>query len=186
MNPIQVAFFRRHWRVLGAILAFLVFSVIHLAFFRPAAARYRAALASVGGIEAVFNPGGGPVGLPPRVYALITENSITPQDAVDRGGSGALGVILVEELGRLASASGVSITSSEPGVVTQEALTAQVRVELTIQGRYSNLIAFLDQISRSRSLILVERFELKPQTATEDELHLWVSRLYLKREAGQP
>lgn len=186
MNALVLAALRRNWRLIGTIAAFVIFTLIHLVFFRPAAARYQAALASVGGIEAVFNPGGGRPMLPPRVYALIAENSITPQDALDRGGSGALGVILLEELGRLASRGGLTVVSSEPGQVTQEPLTTQVRARLTVQGRYAELIAFFDELSGSESLILVERFSITPGSGGEDLLELWVSRLYLKQAGPQP
>jgi hypothetical protein len=124
--------------------------------------------------------------LPPRVYALITENSLTPQDAVDRGGSGALGVILLEELGRVATRGGLRITASEPGLVTQEPLTTQVRARVVMSGRYADLIGFFDELSRSQSLVLVERFEIKPGAEGDDTLELWLSRLYLKQAGARP
>ncbi len=186
MNPLLIAAFRRHWRVAGALLAFAIFTVIHLAFFRPASERYRRALASVGGIEAVFNPGGSRPMLPPRVFALIADNSLSSQDALERGGSGALGVILLEELGRVAEQAGVRIASSEPGAVTQEPLTTQVRAHLVLRGRYADLVGFFDGISRSESLVLVERFSIKPLEDGSDVMELWVSRLYLKQPGTTP
>jgi len=186
VNALALVALRRHWRVIGAVAAFVIFTFIHLVFFRPAAARYRAALASVGGIEAVFNPGGSRQVLPPRVYALVTENSIAPQDALDRGGSGALGVILLEELGRLANRGGLTVLASQPGAVTQEPLTTQVRAHVTFQGRYAELARFFDELSRSESLILVERFTITPGAGANDQLELWVSRLYLKQAGAKP
>ena len=186
MNPILYAALRRNWRLIGAIAAFVIFTVIHFGFFRPAASRYRAALAGVGGLEAVFNPGGNQPLLPPRVYALITDNSLGPQDAQDRGGSGALGVILLENLGRIAARSGLKVTSSEPAPVSQEPLTTQVRAHLVLRGRYAEVVAFFDEMSRTPALILVERFEIKPETDSDDLLEIWVSRLYLKQAGAKP
>lgn len=186
MIAILFAALRRNWRLFGTIAAFAVFTLIHLVFFRPAAARYRAALASVGGIEAVFNPGGGRPLLPPRVYSLIAANSLRPQDAVERGASGALGVVLLEDLDRIATRSGVAIVTSEPGTVSQEPLTTHVRARVLLRGRYAELIAFFDELSQSESLILVERFEIRAGNESDDLLELWVSRLYLKQAGGKP
>ncbi|MEO5617666.1 MAG: type 4a pilus biogenesis protein PilO, partial [Candidatus Eisenbacteria bacterium] len=129
--------------------------------------------------------GGDHAVLPARVYALITENSLTPSDAVERGGSGALGVILLEELGRIATRSGLQVSASEPGRVSQEPLATQVRARILLSGRYSELIAFFDELSRSQSLVLVERFVLTPGGENDDLLELWVSRLYLKQAGPQ-
>ena len=186
MSPLLRAALRRNWRLIGAIAAFAIFTVIHFGFFRPAAARYHAALVSVGGIEAVFNPGGNRPVLPPRVFSLITDNSLTPQDAQERGGSGALGVILLEDLGRIAARTGLAIVSSDPGPVSQEPLTVQVRAHLTLRGHYGEVVAFFDEMSSSRSLVLVERFEIKPETESNDLLEIWVSRLYLKQASTRP
>lgn len=179
-----VALLRRNWRFAGAIAAFLVFTVIHFALFRPAASRYRAALASVGGIEAVFNPGGARPILPPRLFALISEQSLTPQDAVDRGSSGALGVVLLEDLGRIANRSGLTVASSEPGVVAQQPLNVQIRAHLILHGKYSQILAFFDALGDSGTLLLVDRFRITTNSETTDELEIWISRLYLKRSAS--
>lgn len=184
MNPIFLASLRRHWRILGALSAFLVFTVVHFTIYRPVANRYRAAIASVGGVDAFFNPGRTSAMLPPRVYALLAENSLTPQDAQERGSSGALGVLLLEDLGRIAHDTGLQITASEPGLVTQEALTTQVRARLVMSGRYDEIVGFFDALSRSSSLLSVERFAIRTREGADDQLELWVARLYLKQESA--
>lgn len=181
MNPTLRETLRRNWRLMGAITAFVLFTVIHFAFFRPAAERYRAALASVGGIESVFNPGGDRPLMPPRVFALVADQSLGAQDALERGNSGALGVVLLEDLGRIAGRSDLRVTASEPGQVTQEPLGVQVRAHMTLRGRYPDLVAFFDELTRSSSLFLVDRFTISAEADGSDELELWATRLYLKK-----
>src|SRR5262245_58233617 len=122
MNPLLLSVLRKNWQFFGAIAIFAVFTIVHLGFFRPAAQRYRAALERAGGLDAVLNSQGPAPMLPPRVFALMTENSLAPQDAADRGSSGALGVLLLEELDRVAARSGMSVLFTEPGAVSQDLL----------------------------------------------------------------
>lgn len=183
MSTLMQAALRRNWRLVGAIAAFLVFTLIHFTLFRPAAERYRSALSRVGGIEAVFSSGGAHPMLPPHLFALITEHSLTPQDATDRGGSGALGVLLLEDLGRQASRTGLAIVASDPGAVAQQPQSLQVRAHVIFRGRYAQLVDFFDELARSDSLTLVDRFKITPLSESTDEMELWVSRLYLKRAA---
>ena len=184
MNPVWIEALRRNWRMSGALAALVVFTVIHFAWFKPAAARYQAALTSVGGIEAVFNPGGLHPMLPPRVFSLVTEHSLAPQDALDRGNSGALGVVLLEDLGRLANRSGLTIVDSDPGTVAQQSMSVQIRAHVTLHGRYSQIVAFFDEMASDSSLNLVDRFQITTLPDGSDELQIWVSRLYLKRAAS--
>jgi len=186
VNPILVATLRRSWRMTGAIAAFLVFTVIHFLYFRPAAERYRKALSNVGGIEAVFNPSGQRPVLPPRVFALIAQHSLAPQDAIDRGNSGALGVVLLEELGRVATRAGLRVESSEPGPVVQQPLSLQVRAQLRLRGRYSAIVSFFDELARVKSLMMVDHFQITALESGEDQLEVSISRLYLKRATGTP
>ena len=181
MNVVLLATLRRNWRLVGAILAFVTFTLIHFAFFRPAAARYRAALAQAGGLEAVLDPNGGHPPLPPRLFSLIADNSLAPADAQERGGSGALGVILLENLGRIANRAGLQVISTEPGVVTQEPLSTQIRAKLRLRGQYREIVAFFDELSRSPALLVVEQFRVAPGDGDQDVLEVSVSRLYLKK-----
>ncbi len=111
MNPFDRGL-RRNWRIVGTLVAFLLFIVVHFVFFRPAAARYKAALVKAGGIQTVFNAGSASPMLPPHLFALIAEHSLAYQDASDRGASGALGVGLLEDVGRFASGVGLQVTAS--------------------------------------------------------------------------
>jgi len=176
---------RRDWRVVWALLAFLGFIVIHFAFFRPAAARYKAALANAGGIRAVFNAGGGSPMLPPHLFSLIAEHSLGDQDAIDRAASGALGVSLLEEMGHIASSNGLQVTTSEPGIVAQQPMSVLVRAHLTVRGRYSEIVSFFDQLGRAHTLVLIDQFTISPVSDSIDELEIWVSRLYLKKSLGK-
>ncbi|HTO91063.1 MAG TPA: hypothetical protein VMJ70_08020 [Candidatus Sulfotelmatobacter sp.] len=181
MNPVLLATLRRHWQLIGTIAAFAIFMYVHLVFFKPTAARYRAAIKNAGGLETVFETNVMQTALPPRVYALATDNTLDAQDAQDRGGSGALGVILLEDLGRIAERSGLSVASSEPGPVTQEPLTAEIRAHLKLRGSYAQIVGFFDELSRVGSLNLVERFQIIPSGPNSDLLEVWIARLYLKQ-----
>ena len=181
MSPVLPATLRRYWQLLGAIAAFAIFSAIHVAIFRPAAARYRAALVAAGNADAVFQPGTPQPMLPPRVFALITANTLSAQEAVDRGGSGALGVILLEDLDHIASKSGLTTLDSEPGPVTQEPLVAQIRAHLRLSGSYDAVAAFFTELARSDAPTIVERFRIVPDAGGREILELWLSRVYLKQ-----
>jgi hypothetical protein len=177
---------RRNWKLAGALLAFLLFAIVHYLYFRPVASRYQTALTNAGGIEAVFNPGGTRPLLPPRVFALIAEQSLAPQDAIDRGGSGALGVVLLEDLGRLADRAGLRIQMSEPGPVTQQPLSVQIRAHLVLRGRYAQIVEFFDEIDRDESLLMVDQFRIVPADEGSDQLEIWITRLYLKTQGDTP
>jgi hypothetical protein len=184
MNPLILAALRRHWQLVGALATFVIFTIIHLGFFLPAAKRYQTALENAGGLQAVLESGGTHPMLPPRLYALMAQNSLAPQDAVDRGGSGALGVILLEDLDHLAQRSGLTVLTSEPGAVTQEPLTTQVRAHLRLRGNYAEAVAFFGELARLDGLTLVERFQIGPSNDGGVVLDAWLSRLYLKQSGG--
>jgi hypothetical protein len=181
VNPILAASLRRHWQLFGAVAAFLIFSAIHLTVFRPAAARYRAALHVASGVDPEPQSGAAPAMLPPRVFGLIAANSLPPQEAVDRGSSGALGVILLEDLDHVASRSGLTTMDSEPGPVTQEPLVAQIRAHLRLRGSYDAVAGFFSELARSDALTIVERFRITPAGDGRDILEVWLSRVYLKQ-----
>ena len=185
MNPVLRATLRRHWQLIGAIAAFAVFLYVHFIFFKPTAARYRAAVQSAGGLETVFESAATQTSLPPRVYALAAQNTLDAQDAQDRGSSGELGVILIENLSRVASRAGLSVVASDPGPVTQEPLTVEIRAHLKLRGSYAQIVGFFDELSRDSSLNLVERFQISPAGETADLLEVWIARLYLKQAKGR-
>lgn len=172
---------RRNWRLIGALGAFVVFTAIHFLFFRPAAARYQTALSSVGGIGAVFRSGSQHAPIPPRTFALITNNTLKSRDAEERGGSGELGVHFLEELGRFAAHAGLVVVSSEPQAVSQDKLTTMVRAHLVLRGSYEDMASFFGSLSNSGELITVDAFQLTEGLASQDLLDLAVSRVYLKQ-----
>lgn len=185
MNPLLIGILRRHWQFLGAIAVFAIFTVVHLVFFRPAAQRYRTALQGAGGLNAVLESQTPPPMLPPRLFALMAQNSLAPQDAADRGGSGALGVLLLEDLGRVAARSGMSVMTTEPGAVSQDALTTQVRAHLRLRGNYNSAVGFFGQLASSEALTIIERFQISPAENGGVILEVWLSRLYLKQLGGR-
>ena len=172
---------RRNWRLVGALAALAVFTAIHFLFYRPAAARYQAALASVGGIGAVFRSGSQHAPIPPRTFALITNNTLKSHDAEERGSSGELGVLFLEDLGRLAVRAGLTVISSEPQAVSQDKLATMVRAHVVLRGTYSEAASFLGSLSDSGELITVDSFEITASPGSQDVLDLGVSRVYLKQ-----
>ncbi len=60
-----------------------------------------------------------------------------------------------------------------------------MRAHITMRGRYSEIVSFFDDLARSRTLILIDRFSITPVADNVDELEIWVSRLYLKKSAGK-
>jgi len=172
---------RRNWRFVGALGALAVFTVIHFLFYRPAAARYQAALASAGGIGAVFRSGSQHAPIPPRTFSLIANNTLKSGDAEERGSSGELGVLFLEDLGRFAASSGLVVISSEPQAVSQDKLTSMIRAHMVLRGTYSEIASFFGGLSDSGELITVDAFQITEGPGGQDLLDLGVSRLYLKQ-----
>lgn len=175
---------RRDWRLIGALAALAIFTAIHFLLYRPAAARYQAAIASVGGIGAVFRSGSQHAPIPPRTFALITSNTLKSHDAEERGSSGELGVLFLEDLNRLAVRAGLTTISSEPQAVSQDKLTSMIRAHLVLRGTYSEIASFFGSLSDSGELISVDSFQITEGPAGQDVLDLSVSRVYLKQPAA--
>ena len=91
------------------------------------------------------------------------------------------GVVLLEDIGRIATRNGLRVLSSEPQPVMQEPLTTQVRAHLIMRGSYPAIAAFFGDLSDGESLFLVERFQLREGETGNDVLEIWISRLYLKQ-----
>ena len=122
-----------------------------------------------------------PEAMPPRLFALIADNSLPPATALERTASGALTAALVEDLNRMAGRHGMALVQTEPGPVTQQQGVVQVRAHLRIRCRYSEFVALLDEIARSGTLIAVDRFTLAPLESGSQMLEVWVSRCILKQ-----
>lgn len=185
MNPILIARLRRNWPVLGALALLGVFALVHATMFRPLVDRYRGALQRAGAMGAVFDPGRAEPTMPPRVFALITDNSMPAADADRRSQSGALGAELLQDLSQAASRRNLDVVVTEPGQSSQLTEGVQVRANLRMRGRYADFVAFLDDLARSGRLVAVERFSIRPTPTGEDEIELQVARFLLKRKGAR-
>lgn len=181
MNPIVVATIRRHWPLVGAIGVFAVFTVADQLLFDPAARRYQAAVKRATELGLALDPAQTPAMMPPRVFAVVADNALPSAEATEMANSGVLTARLVETLSRVAGASGVEMVSTQPGAVSQQSRSVTVRGQFRLRGRYDRLVAFLDELSRTGTLIAVDRFTIAPESGGRMQMDLWVSRLVLKQ-----
>jgi hypothetical protein len=187
MNPLLTATFRRRWPVLGALLILFGLSVIDQVGFRPAAERYRKALKHASELGMALEPEAAPAFLPPRLFALFTDNALPAAEAQEQGNSGSLTAQLLEDLTNLMAARGIQVVVTEPGPVSQRVQSVQVRAHLKLRCRYEQFVALLQDMARSRKLLAVDRFTLAPDASGGQVLELWVSRCVLKQgEARKP
>jgi hypothetical protein len=186
-NPVLRETLRRQWPLIGAVVVGVVFAASHFLVFLPAAGRYEAALKRAGDMGVAFDPSQQRQALPPRVFALLTDNAM-PASMLDAGAaSGTITASLLDDLNKRVGAHGMDVLVTEPGPVTQQASSVQVRAHVKARCRYSELTAFLDDLARSGSLMAVDRFTLQPSENGGSEIvELWVSRSVLKQPEATP
>ncbi len=177
---------RRHWPLVGAVGLFAIFSLVHQVFFQPTARRYGAAVKQASELGLSLDPEKAPVMLPPRVFALVADNALPSAQAQDLGNSGVLTARLLEDFTRMLGQHGMEVMMTEPGAVTQESHSVQVRAYLKVRGRYDQLVSLFDDLARSKTLIAVDRFTLVSQEPAHEMLDIWVSRLVLKQDVKRP
>jgi hypothetical protein len=185
VSPLVTAQLRRNWPVVGAVVAFLLFLVVHLVLFLPASSRYRSALKQAADLGMSLDPTETPRIMPPRVFALLSDNSLPAADAVQRSNSGTLASNLLEDVTRLTSKAGMDVMATEPGVTAQQTKSVQVRAYLRVSCTYPQFVQFLDELSQSGTLIAVDRFTLVQSSPGRQILDLWVSRLILKQTGAR-
>lgn len=181
IGPLALENLRRNWPLLGALCVLVAFTACHVLIFHPLSQRYDAAIKSSADLGLAMDPDQMPESMPPRLFALIADNSLPPATALDRAASGALTAGLVEDLNRMAGRHGMALVQTEPGPVTQQQGLVQVRAHLKIRCRYDQFVALLDEIARSGTLIAVDRFSLMPIEPGTQMLEVWVSRCVLKQ-----
>ena len=181
MNPLLVATLRRHWPLIGAVLVFLVFLVVHLAAFQPGTRRLNAAVKRSADLGLPLDPSQAEPMMPPRLFALLSENSLPAAIAQERVNSGALVAELVGDVTALATQVGMEPITTEPGATTPQGQGFIVRARLRLRAEYGELLALTDALARSGKLYSVDRFSLVTQLAGAPMLDLYVSRYVLKR-----
>jgi hypothetical protein len=129
---------------------------------------------------------GAPPAASPRVAALLAGNSLDAAAAEEQGTSGGLTATLLDRLTRLAAKSGLEVVATEQGLVTQLPSSVQVRAHLKLRGRYAAFVDLLGGLSRSGSLVTLDRFTLQAGTGDNPDIEVWMTQLILKRPRGAP
>jgi len=185
MNPLAAAWMRRHWPLTGAIVVLILFSVVHLAVFEPAARRYRTTLRLATELGMPLEPEQTPPVLPPRVFALLSDNALPAATVLERGNSGTLVSELIEDVARIGGRHGLQVVVTEPGTATQLPGSTQVRAHLHLRGSYPGFVALLGELASGGRLFAVDRFTISSQEPGRQMFEIWISRLILKQPGGR-
>jgi hypothetical protein len=185
MAPPALARIRRRWQpwAAGAIGVVLVFA--HLVVYLPLKARLAAAETRARALGVAFDLEAPPSTMPPRVVALIAGNTMAPQEAMNRGTSGALTADLLDAIGSAANGTGVNLIATEPGLTLQMDEWALVKAHVRATCTFGQFLRLLDALARGDQLISVERYSLVQASGNRLQLELWLSRLVLKRSGGR-
>jgi len=178
---------RRQWPLVGAVIVFLVFLLVHAAFFRPTADRYQRAVRNAEKLGMSPEPTDARADMmPPRVYALLAENALPASTAKEEGDSGALSATLVETVSRLAAKRGMDVIVTEPAPTTQQPQSVIVRAHMRVRATYPEFVSFLQDIAAQDHLLAVDRFALQPAGGNDQLVDLYVSRYILKQAPVKP
>lgn len=186
INPLWLAAMRRQWPLVGAVIVFLLFLLVHVAFFRPTADRYQQVVQRAEELGVAFEPEASPEAMPPRVYALLAENSLPAGQAQEEGDSGALSASLVEMASRLAARRGMDVVVTEPAPTTQQPQSLIVRAHMRVRASYPDFVAFLADLAAQDHLLAIDRFTVQPAGSGEQSIDLYVSRYILKQAQVKP
>jgi len=181
MNPYWTNLARRNWQTIAALLVCLGFAATHAAAFQPVLARYRRDVRQAAELGMPLDATGTQPAASPRTAALLAGNSLNAAVAEEQGTSGALTAGLLDEVTRLVAKCGLEVVATEQGLVTQLPSSVQVRAHLKLRGRYAAFVDLLGELSRSGSLVAVDRFTLQAGAGGRQDLEVWMSQLILKR-----
>jgi hypothetical protein len=174
---------RRHWPLAIVITVFALFSVVQSAVYAPTLERYRVATRQAIELGMPLDPVAESPQMPAAVAALLADNSLNAALAEEQGNSGTLTAGLLDDATRLAARNGLTVVSTEQGLVTQLPGCVEVRAHLRLHGSYDSFVRFLGAAADSRSLLSVDRFSIASAGAGPAEIETWVTQLVLKRRA---
>lgn len=100
--------------------------------------------------------------------------------------SGQLATDLVRDVSELADGIGLDIVESEPGLVTQSGGTLEVRAQLRLRARYTQIVELLDRFAQQRALVRIERLMVSPGEGETVDVELHVASVLLKRGVTTP
>ena len=185
MNALWAAALRRHWAVLSAVTVLICFTLVHQLWFLPGAQRYTRALKDASDLGMALDPDQSPRLVPPRMFALISQNSRPAREAQEAAGSGSLTAEFIGEFSQLMERRNIQVISTEPGPMTQDARWVQMRTHLRARCRYADLVALFDDLARDQRLVAIERFNALPDAGGGLTIEMWASRFVLK-SGGKP
>lgn len=186
MDPLLANRLRQSWPVFAAFALLVGFLLVDSLVFHPLASRFHTGLRNAGALGAAFAPDQTVPPLPPRVFALLAENSMPAAQAEAQGQNGQLAAHLMQDLSQVAGRHDLELVVTEPGVLTSQSGSLQVRAHLRLRGRYPSIVAFMDDLSRSGRLYRIERMSIVPGDNGRHDMELHVERLVLKRAKGKP
>lgn len=172
---------RRRWPLFAAAAIFAIFILTHLVVFQLVVRRFQAALKSAEAVGLEYGPSHTVRLAPPLVYQVLSKNSLPAEAVEQRLNSGTLASDLVADITRLAGKHGMELTLIEPGAVSVQPSSVKIGARLRMVCGYRQLVAFLDDLARSREMLAVDRLTLSSPGSGPRELELWVSRLVLKQ-----
>ena len=88
ISPILAATLRRHWPLIGAVVIFLIFTVSDQILFTPAVRRYERAIKQASELGMPIDPANTPAVLPPRLFALLSDNALPAAQACGEQATG--------------------------------------------------------------------------------------------------
>jgi hypothetical protein len=115
---------------------------------------------------------------------MLRKNSLSEEESDQLSQSGFLATDLVRRLAGAAGACGLDVVASQPGSVAPTPSTVEVRAELRLRGRYTEIVHLLDALALERTLYRIERLSLAPLPGGLVEARLEVARVFLKRTGG--
>ncbi len=179
ISPVTQATLRRLWPAFGALFALGLLTIVHQFWFQPTATRYKRVLKQATEIGMPLDPSQMPRIMPPRVFALVADNTLRASEAQQAANSGALTSEFLGELTQMMGRRNMTIISTEPGITTQDADTVELRAHIRVRCRYADFVLLLDDLAHDQRLFGIDRFTITPDESSV-LVELWVSRLVLK------
>lgn len=180
ISPLLEARLRRYWQVTLAVTLAVVFTVAHQTAFRLVAERYDRAIHRATDMGLAVDPSRPLAVTPPRLLVVLAANMLPANVADVSRESGALAASMLEELTQSTHRHGMEVTVAEPGITSQETNAVQLRAHLRILCTYPQFVSFLDDLSRSGSLLSMDRFSMVQGKDGRSVLDLWVTRYVIK------
>jgi hypothetical protein len=177
MNPMLAQTLRRQWPAAAAIALLVVLTIVNQLWFQPTAQRYARTIKRATSLGMPLDPNQMPRMMPPRLFALIADNTLPAGQAQDAANSGSLTAEFLGELTDRMRNRDLSLISTEPGPVSQDSRTIQLRAHLRVRSRYGDFAKVLDDLAQDRRLFSIERFSVTP----DDPPGMLVIDLYMGR-----